>query len=363
MSNAGVLDKFNLIELSDVKGSNYDGSNFYYSGKCLYFAFPGDHNIVLKNLSKDIEYDLILPEDISYNGFMSFTMSNDSLFYNDWQHFHCFLKINDKYSYQFSTALHTAIDNMKVINDKVYLFDVVYSSDNILSGNITNVEVIDMTKKKQYRSAYPDPSGSGFSFFIPNKVMDITEKSVIIADYDKYRIKFYDKNANLTDSIFHLPDEWIITTDSIPVYPDNYFKPPVFIKQIQPFTSKTSLIQKIDLFNDSLLFVSWTIPKGKEFSYEYRYDLWQKEEGKWLLKYENLNDFQNTIEEYLDNSSIPIKNNYRVVNSYLIAILNGSSKELFINNFGREYIKYIENCENYFIDNEIRTLLGVYKLK
>jgi hypothetical protein len=362
ISDGEVLEKFELIELSDVEGSNHYGRHFYYTGNDLFYAYRGNYNIILKNLTKDIEYDLVLPEDINYNGFYSICISNDSLFYNDWQHFHCFKKIGGEYEHQFSTALHTAIDNMKVINDKVYLFDVVYSSDNILSGNVTNIEVIDITRKKQYRSDYPDPSGAGFSFFSPNKVMDVTEESNIVADYDNYRIMFYDKEANPIDSIIHHPDEWIITSDSIPVYPDNYFKPPVYIKQLQPFTGKTSLIQTIDLFNDSLLFVAWSIPDGKEFSYEYRYDLWQKEAGVWALKHMNLKDFQDS-NKMIDDSSIPIKHHYRVVNGYLIVLFIGSTKELFINNKGKTYNQYNQNCENYFFENDLKTLIGVYKLK
>ena len=358
-----ILKSFDFQCVKDINESVLYGRYFYYTENNLYYAKKGTDYIKIKNLSTGKEYSLILPNYIKFNGIYTFCISNDSIFYNDWQQFHCFKIINDTCIYQFSTALFTAYTHMKKINDKIYLFDVAYTSDNIISGHATNVEVINLSKKNQSRTYFPNPSAAGFSFFSPQKVMEIDKDGVYISDFDKYRIMLYDFDSNPIDSIIYKPKEWLETNKEIPKYPNNFFKPTVYIKKIQPFLKKISIIHSIDRIGKNDLLICWSIPKGGDFNNDYRYDIWTKTNGDWFLKESNKKEFTNDKNLIIDNYSISFNNRCRIVGDYLIVIQIGSSVELFKKFSGLNSKDYFKQCEKYFINNNLKTLIGVYKIK
>ena len=165
------------------------------------------------------------------------------------------------------------------------------------------------------------------------------------------------------DSIIRKPVEWVRTDKEIPEYPLGSYQPALFINKIRPYTAITSLIQNISVVSKNRLFIAWSIPNGKEFGYIMRYDLWEKKNGKWMLLASDLKDFEAKDNDVMDKFSLTIRYYYRVVGDYLLVKNRGTTKELFEKYQGKTYGEFQEACDEYFLDHDLKSIIGVYKFK
>jgi hypothetical protein len=363
-STSAIQKQSQLFYITNVMGSiTYSRYLFYDDKQNLYLADEQSKNIQLQNISKNISYNLILPDTVLYKGFCTFLIDKDTLFYTDWRYLHSFKILNDTAIHLFSTLISNPSYNLKKIEDKVFIFSVLYSSVSIETGHITNVEIINIRNKNHKRLTFPAPSAAGFSFFVPNKVIDVDTNYIFLSDYDKYRIILYDYDSNPVDSILCNPSEWIYYKGEIPKYPEKYYYPKNFISKIQPFADTTSLIRSINKIGDNSLLVCWSIPKGYDFQFVYKYDLWTKTSDRWKLVFQGLDDFPYKENSILDSNSFTFQNDFRVNGEYIIIPNKGSTVDLFKNSYGKNITEYKEKCELFFIDNDLQTLIGVFKLK
>lgn len=263
----------------------------------------------------------------------------------------------------FSTSIKYSgfTSNIKSIGEMIYIYDSRYNGNAKYTEEFTTVNSINLTKKNQSYIVLPNPGGLSFSVFYPNKNMDITNSNYFIADYDNYRILSYDTSMQIKDSIIRKPIDWIKSPLNIPVLGKNSIRN--FIDIIRPYTGKTSLIRSIDLFSDDRMLVSWTKPNGEEFGWEYRYDLWKLKQGENTLIFSDCSDFEENPNSILNKYSVRVREAYRIVGDYLITIINGTTNELFNQNIGNKYSIYQENCDTFFSDSDIKSLVFIYKLK
>ena len=331
----------------------------------LFFASNSKSKKFLRisNLSKNLNYELHLPDTISFHPCRGFIISEDIIYYYDYRLIHAFSLSNKDPKHLFSTNKRGCVRSIKVIQDKLYLYGVAYCSFNTDTDKQTAINVFDLKKKNRVFSEYPNPSARGFSYFQPSKVIEIDTNRVFIADYDKYRIMIYDYDKNIVDSIKYSPSEWVSTTDMIPDYPVGSHDPGSYIKKINPFTNKISLMNNISLLPNNNLLVAWTIPKDEDYEYVMRYDIWEKKEGEWKISKSNIEDFIPDSAKLMDKYSLPIKMGFKIVDNYLIVRYRGSTIKNFKESFGKPYEEFIEINEKYFLENELKTLVGVYKIK
>ena len=77
----------------------------------------------------------------------------------------------------------------------------------------------------------------------------------------------------------------------------------------------------------------------------------------------NIEDFIPDSAKLMDKYSLPIKMGFKIVDNYLIVRYRGSTIKNFKESFGKPYEEFIEINEKYFLENELKTLVGVYKIK
>jgi hypothetical protein len=331
----------------------------------LFFASNSKSKKFLRisNLSKNINYDLHLPDTISFHPCRGFIISEDIIYYYDYRLIHAFSLSNKNPKHLFSTNKRGCVRSIKVIQDKLYLYGVAYCSFNTDTDKQTAINIFDLFNKNREFLEFPNPSARGFSYFQPSKVIEIDSNRVFIADYDKYRILIYDYDRSLVDSINYSPTEWISTDEIIPEYPVGSHEPASYIKKISPFTNKISLMNNISLLSNNRLLVAWTIPKDEDYEYIMRYDIWKKVDGEWEISKSNIEDFIPVSGKIMDEYSLPIKMGFKVVDDYLIVRYRGSTKKIFLEYIDKPYEEFHKANEKHFLENDLKTLVGVYKIK
>jgi hypothetical protein len=350
-----------LVDFYEVDYERTYGHHLYIYNEDIYMCKKeAKHYINILNLTDNIDLKLHMPDSIPLYSPFAFCIDNESIFYYDWKYFHCFDLASRKHV--FSTDHNGCGRNLKPLTSKIMIYGVGFCGTND-NRDQTTIDLIDLEKKNQQFLKFPNPSAPGFAFFQPSNVMDMDEEHVYVADYDNYRILIYDYDSNLLDSIVRHPKEWVKTDKEIPEYPLGSNQPVSFINKIRPYTAITSLIQNITLVGNNRLFVCWDIPNGDEFGYIMRYDIWEKINGKWKLKFANIKDFEESDNAIMDKYSIPIKYYYRVVGDYLLVKYKGATKELFEQYQGKTYKEFKDACDEYFLDNDLKSIIAVYKFK
>jgi hypothetical protein len=82
-----------------------------------------------------------------------------------------------------------------------------------------------------------------------------------------------------------------------------------------------------------------------------------------MLLVSDLKDFEPKDNTVIDKFSVPIRYYYRVVGDYLLVKYRGATKELFEKYQGKTYREFQEACDEYFLDHDLKSLIGVYKFK
>lgn len=362
-SNASFLeDHFLFIDLKEIDDDIHRSTALFYENNQLFRAIDKITSLEIQNISADKKYKLILPDSIGYHGYQTYMIDGDSIFYNDYLYFHCFKITDDSCIHQFSTNISYTHLNIKKINEKVYLYDVRYSSNSINKGTPSIIEIIDLKLRKRDTLFPPSPSSDGFSYIYPFKVIDIDTNNIIISDFDKYRILMYDHNLNLLDSIIYFPKGWKIINDEIPQYPKNYHKPKEYIKKIIPLTARMSIINSIGIIAGNKLIVCWSIPTGNELNAILKFDIFTKKDCKWLIESSDNSDCCADSTMPVNYYNIKISNRFRIVGDYLISYFVGT-QSLFEKNIGKTFKDFNDSLEQYFIEKPLKTIVFVYKIK
>jgi hypothetical protein len=351
-----IVDFVYLLETDNNIGSN----GVYIYNDSVYSIVENDDFFVVRNMKSGSNQKFIIPDSIPFRTPENFCICNDILCYYDWDAVHCFTFPEGEYL--ISVDYDACPRGMKGIENKIYLYGVTYCGviDNY---NQSAVTTIDFTEKTIETKFFPNPSASGFSFFQPSNVMDVDENQVYLADYDKYRILIYDHNGKLLDSIKRDPAEWVMNTGIIPKYPLGSNEPVKYIKSIIPYAEKISHMNNIKLVGKDKLFVHWSIPTGDRYDPIMRFDLWEKKGDEWILSVSDIKDASDNSNTKLTQFSLQISFDCRVVNNYLLILSSGATKKLFEKYQGKTYGEFQEACDEYFLDHDLKSLIGVYKFK
>ena len=352
-----------LVELVKVYDRNEIENNEYMvfiNGKETFVVDQSQDIFTIINLSTNDKLSFSLPDTIPYYNPESFCINNNVLCYFDWKAAHCF-NFPDG-DHLMSIDYDACPRGIKGIYNKIYLYGITYCG-YIDKYDQSAVTTIDFTTKTIETKYFPNPSASGFSFFQPSNVMDLDKDQVYLADYDNYRILIYDHNGNLSDSIKRETSEWIRNNQKIPEYPLGSIEPVKYIQEIRPISTSMSYIHNIFLVRENQLLVNWSIPTGELYKKIMRYDLWEFDDYKWKLIKSDIKDFQENLRDDINDYSIPIKYYFRVDGTYLIIQHYGTSKELFEKYQGKTYGEFQEACDEYFLDHDLKSIIGVYKFK
>jgi len=356
-ANDHLLEKFNLKATYESNEVLKDSKLIYYDGSSLFLAKNNLNNIIIDNMSNNISYKLILPTNIEFDGIITFLVSNDTVFYNDWMNLYAFKLKVDSSIFLFKLTLNYTYNEIKKLNNIIYLLASHITSRGYDNYKYTIVEKFYLDRHKRSLAYFPNPSGIGLSFLAPNNVIDIDKKSIFISDFDAGKIKKYNYESVLLDSICFKDTNWVnqIGTEFEPMR-DEYLNINKYLKRVNPFLNNYNRIHRIDLIQDNLL-ICWSPPYEKEKEINFVYNFYNTIDNLFYPK--TFISYQ--VSNVRDETSIKTKNIYRVCSNYLIVFENGTTKDLFLNSLGKSEIEYQESREEYFKKNQLRSIINVYE--
>lgn len=360
-----LLNKFKIIKAYDINDVTFNIDNLYYNNNILYFFKPtGKDSIILFDLTDNIKYKLNLPENIEYEGFNSYIVRGDTIFYNDWKTFHTFKISGKNTSHLFSTDLSFSHKYMKRINDTVYAFDAIISSRGLIKKSFTNIEKVKLTMGKQSLISFPDPYPIHFSLIAFNKMIDIDSIYYYVANYSDYKINIYNYNSQLVDSIPYNSPFW--NNKIIDTFPSPYntkFNPGQQIYKLKPYTMKNNILNKIDILNNGIL-VCWSEPTGEEYAGKPKFDYWKKIDNKWKLVFENepLVNLDNELLQYFSPLNLKYYS-YKIIDDYLILLITGCTQDIYFNLKSTPFDELKMKINNYQNNSELSSVVIIYKFQ
>jgi hypothetical protein len=234
----------------------------------------------INNSSTD-SFEVDIPNKIEVD-FPEITISDNFLILLDDYNFnyHRFEKKNGKYIYQNTIELppHSAGKNMKVLAGDNFLFYSIYNFHPDKQMNNTSLMIYSAKKNQILSFIHPFVPCIGFSHLI-NDWIAINNNRIALADPCGYKIRLYDFNLILQDSIVFKNAAWNeLSNNKIPFETDpSKIHPKLLIDKLLVLQDTISRIEKIEFISDSKLLVSSTCKTcGKN---KRRIDIWNI--GKW----------------------------------------------------------------------------------
>jgi hypothetical protein len=233
------------------------------------------------NIKDSLEINV--PKKIIINELPEVAISNNFIILCDDEYFTFYLfekkNVNFIYSNQIKLPSNSSGREMSVIDNDKFLIYTMYNFHPDAQTFNSNIGIYDAKHNKFTNFIHPDLPCIGFSH-LPKSWVTFNDKLIAIADPCGYKIRMYDFNLKLVDSIDFIPtDHWNnLAENKIPVETDpQKINPKLLIDQLLLLQDTISRIEKIYFINNTKLLVSSTCKKcGKE---KRRIDVW--ETNRW----------------------------------------------------------------------------------
>jgi hypothetical protein len=371
------------VEAVDMEFANSNGIYTYYNDTLFHCYFnPNDsidskyYLVAVTNTSKDtiefsLSYDLLLSR-----GFYGMTVNSDFVIFDDVYFNYFFKRHNNKLVPIYTSPKKGGLnDVLKLIDNKYIRGHSNTQNDDLIEKTQTWVEVFDLEKKTRRMYEFPNPSGLEYMYFQPRNLIDFTGNQVFIMDVLEYKIKIYNYNGILMDSIYNpFVENNIVVPKKATIVIEEQYSFNVFTQKVRRnaevyrknlFNAK--IMCSINLLNDTTLLICWNKPNEEKNNYGYIYDIWKQNSisKKWELFKSNLvseDKIYTDNEGVFELKSFGISNNYRVFNNTLITKNNFSTKILNSKKY-KSWKEFQKLNEDYIKKNDIPSTMLIYKLQ
>jgi len=371
------------VEAVDMGFDNSNGIYTYYNDTLFQCFFNPNDSIdskyyfvaVTKTTKDTIEFSLAYDLMLS-RGFYGMTVNSDFVIFDDVYFNYFFRRYKNKLIPIFTSPKKGGLnDVLKLINNKYIRGHCNTQNDDLIEKTQTWVEIFDLEKKTRRMYEFPNPSGLEYMYFQPRNLIDFTADQVFVMDVLEYKVKIYNYDGTLKDSIYNpfvennivVPKKAIIVIEeqhSFNVFTQKVRRNvEVFRKNL--FNAK--IMCSINLLNDTTMLLCWNKPNAEKNNYGYVYDIWKVNSlsKKWELFKSNL---VSEDKIYTDNEGVfelknfGISNNFRIFNNTLITKNNFSTK--ILNSKKYKTWKEFQNLnEDFLKKNDIPTTMLIYKLQ
>jgi len=318
-----------------------------------------------------LAYDLLLSR-----GFYGMTVNSDFVIFDDVYFNYFFRRYENKLVSIFTSPKKGGLnDVLKLINNKFIRGHSNTQNDDLIEKNQTWVEVFDLEKKTRRLYEFPNPSGLEYMYFQPRNLIDFTADQVFVMDVLEYKVKIYNYDGLLKDSIYNpfvdnnivLPKKSDITTEE--PYQFNLMTQRVrkYVEVYRRNLFNAKIMCSINLLNDSTMLLCWNKPNAEKNNYGYVYDIWKHNSTskKWVLFKSNLvseDKIYTDKEGVFELKNFGISNYYSVFNNTIITKNNFSCKILNSKKY-TTWKEFQKLNEDYLKKNDIPTTMLIYKLQ
>lgn len=373
------------VQSVEAVSMGFDTPNilFTYYNDTLFHCFfnPNDsidskyYFVSITQTSKDtiefsLAYDLLLSR-----GFYGMTVNSAFVIFDDVYFNYFFRRYKNKLVHILTSPKKGGLnDVLKLIGNKYIRGHSNTQNDDLLEKTQTWVEVYDLDKITKRIYEFPNPIGLEYMYFQPRNLIDFTANQVFVMDVLEYKIKIYDYEGSLIDSIYNpFVDNNIVLPKKTEIILEEPYRFNIFTQKVRQYVEayrknllNSKIMCSINLLNDTTMLICWNKPNAEKNNYGYVYDVWKQNtiSKKWELFKSNLvseDKFITNKEGVFELKNFVLNNYYRVFNNTLITKNNFSTK--FLNS--KKYTtwkEFLKLNDDYMKKNEIPCTLLIYKL-
>lgn len=358
-----ILSKFKQVALYELPGKFDYYKGYTYYNDCLYSLVISEtgKELFLRNHNKNENTKI----DFPFGEYLSkprFILTNDTLILAAVNQLHVYKKSVTGYKLLKIYSSSGNCSKLRLIDNKIYALSIAFSAGinvNYKEKSVVDCWVYDLKDTNGKLLNLPEPEGWGYSFTTHNMTLDVTNDNIYLADYSNYRILIYDWQMNVVDSIVYKPKDWVDNGEKVPVYNKDPQYVVNFIQKIDSYKAKLSQIHSINLLDEDKLLVCWSVPtETKQIP---RFDIWDLKSK--TLVYNDLTDFETDSNSLLTPENMEITREVRFENGYWFVKQFGSRIFLYDKYLNKNYNEYIKECDTYFEDNDLWSLVSIYRFK
>lgn len=323
-----------------------------------------DNGLVIKSKDEELNLSKLFPH-IDIKSFVAFDIDENFIVVKDFDFIYIFEHtLLDNIKFLNSIPSNLYLTNLKIWNNKVYLYDVHFSEDNCEQPSQTLFLELDLSTYQIRNIPFDNIQGIDLANFDPRKLIDFNKGIISVSDLTAYNINFYNATTGLlVDSITMENDFWK-PNQELSSYYDCGPNMASYLYSMQYIFNKISAIWRSEFINDSLFMVTYTFPilkDGKE-SLKYKYDIYKKINEKWTIHRTDLDDYSKSENDYFAPQTINIYHTYRIIEGNLCKIV-AYPKSLIKFDGSTTIQKFEKELEEFYYDNDLEYTLLVYKIK
>jgi len=362
-----------IIDLSTLSfDTEFDNLTYNTSQKgivfCGYDASKGDDSIRIFELNPS---SMVIDKSVFFiKGFSKYLLNNR---YNTIQ----YIAKNEKW------MIIGLYERVYIFDENQHLFELIKHSDDYESakfistnkliffanrrnrkGNNTVIAKYDILRCEFEKVIYPKFNMIEYTHIMGNQWFDVSNGYVIFSQTVQYSINIYDRNLELIDTVRFKGDKWKeLPIDKQEEISELNLNGIDAINVILPYEKDISRMEQVFIFNDSTIITYYNVPDGNTnyLEREHDFDIWQKKNDWWYLKYLGYQDLYK--EGILTYSNYPIfkgKLSRKIVFSggYLFAFMPYAP----IYPTRGEKSEYLQKCDEYLLDNSPKPLIYIYSV-
>lgn len=270
-------------------------------------------------------------------------------------------KNNGDFIYLKSFEVDHSITNCRFLpNGKIILFKN-YLGYKCSKEETTRLSLMDIENGKIIKTIFPYFALSGFSYFEPKRLIEVTDNSILYSQVGEYKIIEFDFDLNIIDTISNPNVKWKRMKDKemnkiLEKYPEAAER----IYYLDKWDYLSSKIYKI-LYNKNYLYVFYGEKRDEDKRSYLNYDIWRKKSKGWELIKEKIKDYDDNKENRnSQNFILPFADPLLFSGSYFIRIIQDTPIRKKEYKSNEEYKKALTD---YLLNNNYVYSIQTFRIK
>lgn len=375
------IQSVEMIDMGDYEipfGKDY----CYFDGAIYYVTFDeNDENKQRYTLVKktptsteNTEFDLLW-HLIVYRSFNKITVDSHYVILEDQFITYYLLRTPEGLKNIFFSTHKEGAEQIKIFGNSIYRSHSSIQGSALWEKTQTWIEVFNLEKKTHHIFDFPNPLGVEYMYFQPRKLIDFTKDNVYVMDVLDYKIKIYNYDGKLVDSIYKpFKDNSITLTPTNDQSQEELYKFDVMTQRVRRHREvllknlyNAKVMCKINLLNDTTMLISYNVPTDDNKWYWYAFDVWKYNSSlnKWEIYKEGLKIEPYNIENRegtFDIKKLYLDNNYSAYYDNILVTQNSYNYDILKLKTYKTWKEFHSLSEDFLKKSEIPNTIFIYKL-
>jgi|GEM_PF-2164813 len=373
------IQSVDLIDMGELELSQ--SSEFcYFDGAVYYVTFDEEdeikqrYTLVKKTPTSTETTEFYLNWHLTVNrGFWTIIVDSNFVILENQFHTYYFLRTPEGLKNILFSNHKEGANQVKIFDKSFYRAHCNVQGSSLWEKTQTWIEVFDLENKTHRIFDFPNPLGIEYMYFQPRNLIEFTKENVFVMDVLDYKIKIYNYDGKLVDSIYKpFKDNKLIPTPINDHSKEELYRFDIMGQRVRKHDKiynenwkSANLMSRINLLNDNTLLICYSQPNGDWPTNVF--DVWKLDtkKQKWVILKEGLN-----IEQYVnseregnfDVKRIPIFNNYSAFNNSVLVTQNNFSFDILKLKTYTTWKEFHSLNEDYLKKSEIPNTIFIYKL-